>query len=70
MKELFYVFGPDEVFGFDEALGIEVEAIPCQPGIDAKSVKGALQAESCDSLTSESPDTQTELGDDPGRPAA
>jgi hypothetical protein len=69
MKELFHVFGPDELFGADEALGIEVEAIPCQPGIDAKSVKGTLQVKSCDSLT-ELTDAQTERGDDPDRPAA
>jgi hypothetical protein len=70
MKELFHVFGPDEVFGVDEALGIEVEAIPCQPGLDATSAKGTLEVRSFDSLLTESPDTQIELGDDPGRPTA
>ena len=62
MKELFHAFGPDEVFGVDEVLGIEVEAIPCQPGIDAQSAKGELDAESCNSL-SEFPDAQIEYGD-------
>ncbi len=69
MKELFHVFGPDELFGADEAWGFEVEAIPCQPGIDARSAQGTLETESCDSFT-ELPDSQIEPGDDPGRPAA
>jgi hypothetical protein len=69
MKELFHVFGPEELFGADEALGIEVEAIPCQPGDNAKSSKGTLEIMSCDTLTEFSAN-QIELGDDPDRPAA
>lgn len=69
MKELFHVFGPDELFGCDEAWGFEVEAIPCQTDTDPQSVNGTPDPESCDSLT-EMPKTQIELGDDPDRPAA
>jgi hypothetical protein len=69
MREIFHAFGPDEVFGVDEVLGIEVEAIPCQQGIDGQSAKGTLQVESGDSIT-EMRAAQIELGDDPDRPAA
>ena len=69
MRELFHVIGRRELFGADEALGIEVDAIPCQPGVNAKPAKGALEIKPCDSLT-ELPAIQIELGDDPDRPAA
>ena len=69
MKELFHVFGPDELFGADEALGIEVEAIPCQEGMGPESAKGALEVESVDSLT-ELPADQIKRSNDPDRPAA
>jgi hypothetical protein len=68
MKELFHVFGPDELFGADEAWGFEVQAIPCQPDDDPRSTKGMLEIESCDSLTEL--DTRTQDGGAPDRPAA
>jgi hypothetical protein len=69
VKELFHVFGPDELFGADEALGIEVEAISCQTGIGAKAASAALELGSIDSLTKLSADKAEQSGD-PDRPAA
>jgi hypothetical protein len=70
MSEPLHVFGPDELFGCDEVWGFEVEAIPSREGIDARTAKGTLTNVTGDLLLTDSPDAQTELGDDPGRPAA
>ncbi|HEY1378446.1 MAG TPA: hypothetical protein VGF55_16730 [Gemmataceae bacterium] len=67
MKELFHAVGPDEVFGADEALGIEVQAIPCQEGIDAIRAWAAAK-KAAEAKAAESPADAPQV--DPDRPAA
>jgi hypothetical protein len=64
------VFGPDELFGCDEVWGFEVDAIPCREGIDARTAQNTLINVTGELLFPDSPHTQLDHGDDPGRPAA
>jgi hypothetical protein len=61
---------PCDVFGFDDVQGFDVEAIPCQDGIDAILTRGRTRTESVDSMLSEFTDTQIDLSDDHDCPAA
>jgi hypothetical protein len=66
--------GPDyyanDVFGFDEVFGFNVEMIPCPENIDALIAWSAAKSKTSDTESAEDTATETKKSDAPDCPAA